>query len=125
MSRLVLESYLLLLQIEGHMQFRDLRSIHHLVRGRRVRSISRSDNPTAEQLCNAMDFACAFYLKSVLCLQRSAATTLLLRRHGHHADLLIGAQMIPFKAHAWVEVNRSVVNDKPYMREMYRVLEHC
>jgi hypothetical protein len=72
-----------------------------------------------------MDLACVFYPKSVLCLQRSAATTLLLRRHGIRAELVIGAQMLPFKSHAWVEVEGTVVNDKPYMREIYQVLERC
>ena len=36
-----------------------------------------------------------------------------------------GVQKLPFKAHAWVEVDGRVVNDKPYMREMYTVLDRC
>ena len=32
---------------------------------------------------------------------------------------------MPFKAHAWVEVAGVVVNDKPYMPEMYAVLDRC
>jgi len=39
--------------------------------------------------------------------------------------MVIGAQKLPFKAHAWVEVNEQVVNDKPYTREMYAVLDRC
>jgi hypothetical protein len=70
-----------------------------------------------------MDIACALYPKRVLCLQRSAATLFLLRRHGWDATLVIGAQTVPFKSHAWVELNGAVVSDKPYMREMYQVLE--
>jgi hypothetical protein len=61
----------------------------------------------------------------VLCLQRSAATTCLLRSHGVRALLVIGAQRIPFRAHAWVEVDGQVVNDKPYMHEIYAVLDRC
>jgi hypothetical protein len=72
-----------------------------------------------------MDLACVFYIKKVLCLQRSAATTLLLRRYGHKAEMVIGAQMLPFKSHAWVEVDRAIVNDKPYMTDIYRELERC
>jgi hypothetical protein len=59
------------------------------------------------------------------CLQRSAATTLLLRRYGKKAEMVIGAQFLPFKAHAWVEIDGAVVNDKPYMLEVYRPLERC
>jgi hypothetical protein len=36
---------------------------------------------------------------------------------------VIGAQRIPFKAHAWVEVEGRVVNDKPYMSEMYAIVD--
>jgi hypothetical protein len=39
--------------------------------------------------------------------------------------MVIGAQQLPFKAHAWVEVDGHVVNDKPYVPEMYAVLERC
>jgi hypothetical protein len=32
---------------------------------------------------------------------------------------------MPFKAHAWVEVGGHIVNDKPYTREMYAILDRC
>jgi hypothetical protein len=78
-----------------------------------------------ERVCQAVDVACIWYWKEVLCLQRSAATTCLLRRFGVPAQMVIGAQQMPFKAHAWVEVDGRVVNDKPYMRAVYTVLDHC
>jgi Transglutaminase-like superfamily len=80
---------------------------------------------TVERICSAIDIACIWYWKRVLCLERSAATTCLLRRYGIAASMVIGAEQIPFKAHAWVEVEGQVVNDKPYMREMYAVLDRC
>ncbi len=70
-----------------------------------------------------MDLACVFYFKRVLCLQRSAATTLLMRRHGIGVQMFTGAQIIPPEFHAWVEVNGIVVNDKPYMRDIYQIFE--
>ena len=76
-----------------------------------------------EEVCAAVDMACIWYWKEVLCLQRSAATTCLLKQHGITAQMMVGAQQIPFKAHAWVEVDGRVVNDKPYMREIYAVLD--
>jgi hypothetical protein len=48
-----------------------------------------------------------------------------LRRYGIPAQMMIGVQKIPFRAHAWVEVEGRIVNDKPYMRELYVVLDHC
>ena len=78
-----------------------------------------------ERICYAVDLATIWYWKQAQCLQRSAATACLLRQFGIAADLVIGAQQLPFKAHAWVEVEGRVVNDKPYMREMYGVLDRC
>jgi hypothetical protein len=72
-----------------------------------------------------MDLACVFYWKKVLCLQRSAATARLLRRYGIPANLIIGAKQMPFRAHAWVELDGSVVNDKAYVRDIYLVLDRC
>jgi len=78
-----------------------------------------------EQICSAVDMACIWYWKEVLCLQRSAATACLLKRYGVPAQMVIGAQHMPFRAHAWVEVDGRVVNDKPYTPEMYAVLDRC
>src|SRR5258707_876340 len=70
-------------------------------------------------------FFCVLRLKRLFCLRRSAATTLLLRRHGHDAELVIGAKLLPFRSHAWVELNGQVINDRPYMHTIYQVLELC
>jgi hypothetical protein len=90
-----------------------------------VRSVTSAPLIAKEDLCRAMDYACVFYFKHALCLQRSAATTLLLRRHGFDAELVIGAKLLPFRSHAWVEFNGQVINDKPYMHTIYQVLERC
>jgi hypothetical protein len=80
---------------------------------------------SSEDLCRAMNLACVFYFKRVLCLQRSAATTLLLRRYGLKAEMLTGVQILPLEAHAWVEIQGTIVNDTPYMHDIYQVLERC
>jgi hypothetical protein len=72
-----------------------------------------------------MDLACVLYFKRVFCLQRSSATTILLRRYGWRAEMVTGAQISPFEFHAWTEVNHLIVNDKPYLHEIYQVLERC
>jgi uncharacterized membrane protein YcgQ (UPF0703/DUF1980 family) len=69
--------------------------------------------------------ACIWYWKEALCLQRSAATACLLKQAGIAAQMVIGAQQLPFKAHAWVEVDGRVVNDKSYTPEIYVVLDRC
>jgi hypothetical protein len=89
-----------------------------------IRTTPPSDDAT-DRVCSAMDVACIWYWKEVLCLQRSAATAYLLKRNGVAVQMMIGVQQMPFKAHAWVEEDGWVVNDKPYVREMYAVLDRC
>lgn len=125
MKRLVLECWLLLLHLEFVMRFRGLKRLHEIVRQEKVRPLMPDGRLPTSDLSHAADLACVFYFKQVLCLQRSAATTLLLRRHGWAVEMVIGAQLNPFTSHAWVEMKDEVVNDKPYMREIYRVLERC
>jgi hypothetical protein len=122
---LVLQSYLLLINIDLRMRLRSVRAVHSLVQRQRTASTLRHPDADIAAVCHAMDIASVLYVKPVLCLQRSAATAILLRRYGWRAEMVIGAQIIPFRSHAWVEVNGQVVNDKPYMHEIYRVLERC
>jgi hypothetical protein len=125
MKHLVLESWLLLLRFEWIMRFHEFRELHRTVRETPNRPTTQAELTPSERLSRAMDYACVFYFKRVLCLQRSAATTVLLRRYGWSAEMVIGAQMLPFKSHAWCEIHGVVVNDKPYMPEIYQVLERC
>jgi hypothetical protein len=41
------------------------------------------------------------------------------------AELVIGVQPCPYRAHAWVELSGRVVNDKSYTSEMYTVIDRC
>jgi hypothetical protein len=125
MKRYVIESWCLLMCFELAMCFRSFKTLHEIVRKQPVRPMRFHDGPSSEMLCRAADYACVFYFKQVLCLQRSSATTLLLRRHGWSAEMVIGAQLLPFKSHAWVEIKGAVANDKPYMLDIYQILERC
>ena len=118
----LLESWLLILYCDLLMHFRGFDHVHRAVRSQKVSSGQRG---SCVALCHAIDLACVFYFKRVLCLQRSAATALLLKRFGWPAELVIGAQLLPFQSHAWVEIDRNVVNDKPYITEIYQELERC
>ena len=124
MLLLMMRAYLNLFYFDWLLARGSFRTVHAKVR--RVPIRKRLPAPDAvERLCAAVDLACVFYWKQVLCLQRSAATVCLLKRGGVPAHLVIGAQPLPFRAHAWVEVEGSVVNDKTYMREIYAVLDCC
>src|SRR3954468_8125962 len=77
MKRLIFESWLLLLRFESIMRFREFKELHRAVREAPVCPTTSAEPLPKERLCSAMDYACVFYFKRVLCLQRSAATTLL------------------------------------------------
>ena len=125
MKRHVIEAWILLLYFEAVMRLRQFKVLHQIVREQAVRTSIPNANTSVEELCHAVDMACIFYFKQILCLQRSAVTTLLLRRHGWVAEMVIGAQVLPYRSHAWCELNGIVVNDKPYISEIYAVLERC
>ena len=103
---------------------RDFARMHRVVSSWRV---SRLNPPpeTAENVCRAINFACVIYPRRVFCLQRSAVTTCLLRRCGIHARMIMGAQPVPFKAHAWTEINDRAVNEPHDVQTIYSVWERC
>jgi len=82
-----------------------------------------STNGRIEEICRYVDLASVLYFKEVRCLQRSAATTSLLRKEGFSAEVVIGVHTCPFRAHAWVELAGVVVNDKPYISSMYAIID--
>jgi hypothetical protein len=124
MFLLVCRAYLLLLRIDTDLIHGGFPALHERVQNVPLRSPgTRSASP--EAICRAVDVASVWYLKQVPCLQRSAAATCLLRQCGVAAELVLGVQLIPFRGHAWVEVKGRVVNDKPYICELYEVMDRC
>jgi len=120
----VLRAYLMLVYFDFFLARGNFAALYDKVRRYPTRKRVPSRN-SVEQICAAMDMACIWYWKEALCLQRSAATACLLKHHGIPAQMVIGAQQMPFKAHAWVEFAGRIVNDKPYMAEIYAVLDRC
>src|SRR5260370_40725543 len=103
---------------------RNFAPLHRIVRN--WKSSERKAPPdTTERVCDAVNLACCWYPKRALCLQRSAVTTCLLRSCGVLAEMVIGAQKLPFKAHAWVEVNGRAVNERTDVQTIYGVWERC
>ena len=99
-------------------------TIHSTVRGW---SVSRQTvgQSIIDQVCTAVNYACVWYPKQALCLQRSFVTTYLLRKHGVAAQMVLGAQKLPFKAHAWVEVEGRAINERSNVQATYAVWDKC
>lgn len=124
MSFLVLQAYLKLIQFDLYLARKDFAALYAKVRNCPVSKKAASPED-ADKICAAVDMACIWYWKEALCLQRSSVLACLLKRYGVPAQMVIGAQQMPFKAHAWVEVGGRVVNDKSYTPELYAVLDRC
>ena len=99
-------------------------TIYSMVKHWRVASMPPGQN-TINRVCMAVNYACIWYPKQALCLQRSFVTTYLLRKHGVSAHMVLGAQKLPFKAHAWVEVDGQAINERSNVQATYAVWDRC
>jgi Transglutaminase-like superfamily len=124
LARLVLAAYIELLRVDIRLARKGFPLVYEIVRDFPV-SKDRSAIGKDADISRAVDLACVFYFKEARCLQRSAVATVLLRRAGLPAEMVIGIQPIPFRAHSWVEVAGRIVNDKPYTSAMYVVMDRC
>jgi hypothetical protein len=124
MRFLTARAFLFLVLFHVYLARGNFEKLNARVRRFRVRQ-SKQRSLAMEEVCRAVDLACIWYPTEVLCLQRSAAAACLLKRCGIPAQMVVGARLMPFKAHAWVEVEGRVVDDKPYVPQMYSVLDRC
>jgi hypothetical protein len=124
MSFLVWRAYWKLIYFDFYLARGNFAALYERVRACPLGRSPGLPNQT-DQICAAMDTACIWYRKEVLCLQRSAAIVCLLKQYGVPAHMIIGARQLPFRAHAWVEVDDRVLNDRPYVRELYAVSDRC
>lgn len=123
-AALLVEAFWQLVRFDLLLRRGDFAKVYQTVR-KTSPNEARCNPGTVTEVCTAIDRASVWYWKQILCLQRSAATACLLKSLGVPAVLVIGVQTLPVKAHAWVEVGGFVVGEKPYMREMYEVLDCC
>jgi len=121
---LLVQAYWKLIVFDRCVRKRNFQDLYGRVRSHPLRG-KPAPLPSVEDVCRAVDLACIWFWRQAMCLERSAATACLLRQYGIPAQLVIGGQQMPFRAHAWVEVGGAIVNDKPYLREMYTVLDQC
>jgi hypothetical protein len=122
--RWTLAGYLGLLLSDAVLHLLGFSRFHALVRSLPTRS-PRCGPARVQRIVAGVDRASAFYFKHAWCLQRSAVTVALLRLAGFPARLVIAVQRVPFRAHAWAELDGRVVNDRPAVRRELEVLETC
>jgi hypothetical protein len=99
-------------------------TIYSMVKGWKVNS-KTDGSDIIDKVCMAVNYACIWYPKQVLCLQCAFVTTYLLRKKGILAHMVLGAQKLPFKAHAWVEVDGRAINERSNVQGTYAVWDRC
>jgi hypothetical protein len=104
--------------------FCPFRTIYSIVRGWPV-ARKRSEESALDRVCIAINYASVWYPKQILCLQRAFVMTCLLRKCGIAASMVLGAQKLPFKAHAWVEVDGHPINERSTVETTYTVWDRC
>jgi hypothetical protein len=115
----VFYAFLGLIAFDLILSFRSFKSLCSSVAKFPVRRREHLDAKLTGFVCGAVERACVWYPKKALCLQRSAVTACLLKFHGIAARMTIGVRPMPFMAHAWVEVDGSVINDFPNVKSFY------
>jgi hypothetical protein len=121
---LFIRALLTLLAYDVLSTFCRFETIYSMVKDWGVAS-SPAGQDTINCVCKAVNYACIWYPKQALCLQRSFVTTNLLRKHGVPAHMVLGAQKLPFKAHAWVEVDGQAINERSNVQAIYAVWVRC
>jgi hypothetical protein len=78
----------------------------------------------AEVAAHMVSFAARHGFFQASCLRRSMALVILLRRQNIDSKLCLGTRLSDhiLEAHAWVEVQGIIVNDRPDVREQYTAL---
>lgn len=100
------------------------RTLYSLLKHRNVSGRANASD-TVDRVSAAVNYACVCYPKRALCLQRAFVTTYLLRKRGVRASMVLGAQKLPFRAHAWVEVAAQAINERANVQGIYVVWDRC
>jgi Transglutaminase-like superfamily/Coenzyme PQQ synthesis protein D (PqqD) len=108
----------------GLVRLKGFAAVHRLTKSPvRLSEVKRqSDEQACLQVCEAVDRAQVYLFRQALCLQRSVVISRLLRARGVAAQVVIAAHLMPFKSHAWVEVDRLVINDSQNVQRYYDVI---
>jgi hypothetical protein len=110
---------LLYLDCVGLLGFRALKQVV----AAQPRGTALAETATIAAVDEAVRTAIVAYVKPVMCLQRSAAVTRLLRRRGIPAEVVIGCHLAPRRGHAWVEVSGAVIGKELEDLEYFCVLD--
>jgi hypothetical protein len=112
------KAWFALLIVDLSLRFGGFPRVKRMVERTRIAAVGPDDD-AVDVVCDAVERAAVFHVRSLECVQRSAATTRLLRGLGVPAVMVVGCRMMPLSGHAWVEVDDRVVNDRQAVKDIY------
>ncbi len=118
-KRETLTAFIGLLAFDLLLKFRGFQSLINKVEHWPIAEPRCTDPENCLRVRAMVDRAQTYYPKKAMCLQHSAVVTCLLRRRGVPAEMILAAQHFPAKAHAWVEVAGTVINENQSVRTKY------
>jgi Transglutaminase-like superfamily/Coenzyme PQQ synthesis protein D (PqqD) len=121
-KRETFQAFLGLLAFDLLLKFAGFQALINKVQNWPTTEPRTTDREICRRVRGTVDRAQMYYPKKAMCLQHSAVITCLLRRHGVPAEMVLAAQELPPKAHAWTEVMNEVVSDSPGVKIRYREL---
>lgn len=118
-------AYLALLRCGRALHGRGFFALRCHVVGTKIRKRDRTVATAASiaRCSEAITWATLHYPRAARCLQSSAALTVILRKHGVPAAVVIGCEALPFYSHAWVEVNSIVINDSQTVQKRFAAID--
>ena len=122
LKRETFAAFIGLLSFDLLLRFRGFESLIRKVEHWPTAEPRKKNVETCRRIREMVDRAQMYYPKKAMCLQHSAVVTCLLRRRGVPAQMILAAQEFPAKAHAWVEVDGTVVNENQSVRTKYLIL---
>lgn len=114
------KTFLALIKIHYVMKNKGLQGLINLLNSESIKYKSVETNQDinlAHKLAYLIDKMCFIYPKKTWCLAWAATLTYLLIKQGRGCSFVMGVQTLPFYAHAWVEVDKEVINDNPEIRK--------
>jgi hypothetical protein len=108
-----------LLAFDLLLKFRGFQSLIKRVENWPTAQSRATDREICQRVRAMVDRAQMYYPKKAMCLQHSAVVTCLLRRRGVPAEMVLAAQALPPKGHAWAEVEGEVINDSQRVKGKY------
>lgn len=72
--------------------------------------VPETNAATIQSVKRGVDTAVRFMVFDSHCVYRSLVSTMMLRRRGIPAVVCLGVSSFPFRAHAWVEVDGTVIS---------------